>query len=158
MANWAYVENNQIKELHDLLPKNWKNISGLNKSESDLEFLNTIGWYKVVKKHQEYDTSKFEVKSYSHQYNSIDVIETINLIERSAEIQLSIDDLKQNFLQELRIERNRKLSESDWTQLPDAPLENKESWTRYRQELRDLPSKYAENGILHVENVEWPQI
>ncbi len=39
----------------------------------------------------------------------------------------------------LRSKRNRKLSESDWTQTNDIGLENEEEWVTYRQALRDLP-------------------
>ena len=37
--------------------------------------------------------------------------------------------------------RDRLLSLSDWTQLPDAPLTDskKTEWTTYRQALRDMP-------------------
>ena len=38
----------------------------------------------------------------------------------------------------LREERNRRLTESDWTQLEDAPV-NKETWAAYRMALRFLP-------------------
>jgi len=40
----------------------------------------------------------------------------------------------------LRIRRNTKLVDSDWTQLPDVPLleEKKEEWREYRQKLRDI--------------------
>lgn len=53
----------------------------------------------------------------------------------------------------IRAERNFKLSQSDWTQLADAPLspEQKQDWTVYRQALRDLPSAFAT-----VEEVVWP--
>lgn len=40
----------------------------------------------------------------------------------------------------LRNERNKRLSDCDWTQLPDAPV-NAESWSEYRQALRDIPSQ-----------------
>jgi chromosome segregation ATPase len=43
-------------------------------------------------------------------------------------------------LYELRIERNQKLAETDWTQTNDIRLENEEEWVAYRQALRDLPS------------------
>lgn len=41
-----------------------------------------------------------------------------------------------------RAERDRRLSASDWTQMPDAPLTDaaRERWRAYRQELRDLPA------------------
>lgn len=41
----------------------------------------------------------------------------------------------------VRVERNRLLTECDWTQLPDSPLssEQTQEWVIYRQQLRDLP-------------------
>ncbi len=43
----------------------------------------------------------------------------------------------------LRKERNKRLLESDWTQVSDynngLSLEKKNEWALYRQELRDLP-------------------
>jgi len=40
----------------------------------------------------------------------------------------------------LRIRRDRELSESDWTQVADAPV-NRAAWAEYRQALRDLPEQ-----------------
>lgn len=37
----------------------------------------------------------------------------------------------------VRNERNRFLTESDWTQLPDAPVDQT-AWGAYRQALRDV--------------------
>lgn len=39
---------------------------------------------------------------------------------------------------EVKLKRNQKLLESDWTQLPDVPLQTKELWVTYRQQLRDI--------------------
>lgn len=46
---------------------------------------------------------------------------------------------------DIRNQRAIFLMESDWTQLPDCSLPEKEkkAWKEYRQELRDLPQKYA---------------
>ena len=51
-------------------------------------------------------------------------------------------------LEALRRERNIKLAMSDWTQLPDSPLneEQKAAWAEYRQALRDITET----------NAEWP--
>ena len=58
----------------------------------------------------------------------------------------------------LREERNRRLSETDWTQYRDVTLSNDSNWQTYRQSLRDLPStaspKIDEQGFLT--NVTWP--
>lgn len=40
----------------------------------------------------------------------------------------------------IRVTRDRLLRETDWTQLPDAPVD-KARWAIYRQELRDLPAQ-----------------
>tara|TARA_Y100000114_G_C11629906_1_gene263908 strand:- start:44 stop:469 length:426 start_codon:yes stop_codon:yes gene_type:complete len=52
----------------------------------------------------------------------------------------------------LRVERNRLLAETDWTQLPNAPLTDakKKEWETYRQALRDLPSKSTPKLIKDV--------
>ena len=42
----------------------------------------------------------------------------------------------------IRLQRDKRLLDCDWTQLPDAPSSiNKEAWAVYRQSLRDLPNK-----------------
>jgi len=50
----------------------------------------------------------------------------------------------------LRIQRDKLLFESDWTQVADAPV-NKEAWAEYRQQLRDLPDTWIPS-----ETVEFP--
>lgn len=47
--------------------------------------------------------------------------------------------------------RNRLLSESDWTQMPDVSLWNKPAWTTYRQALRDLTSQPG-----YPLDIQWP--
>lgn len=51
----------------------------------------------------------------------------------------------------LRLRRDRELAESDWTQLPDTPV-NAKKWSEYRQKLRDLPAN-TDDPRLAV----WPQ-
>jgi hypothetical protein len=41
---------------------------------------------------------------------------------------------------QIKLWRNAELAISDWTQLPDAPVD-KEAWATYRQALRDLPAQ-----------------
>jgi len=50
----------------------------------------------------------------------------------------------------LRTERDVKLTESDWTQVADAPVD-KAAWATYRQSLRDVPSQ---SGFPN--EVTWP--
>lgn len=51
----------------------------------------------------------------------------------------------------IRSQRDSKLTETDWTQIADAPV-NKEAWAIYRQQLRDLPEQ---DGFPW--NVNWPE-
>ena len=44
-------------------------------------------------------------------------------------------------LERMRHYRDRLLAESDWTQLPDAPVD-KAAWADYRQALRDFPATW----------------
>lgn len=41
---------------------------------------------------------------------------------------------------EIRLQRNNLLAESDWTQVADAPVD-KAAWAAYRQSLRDIPQQ-----------------
>lgn len=52
--------------------------------------------------------------------------------------------------EEARITRNNLLTKSDWTQLPDAPVD-KDVWATYRQQLRDIT---LQSGF--PENIIWP--
>lgn len=56
----------------------------------------------------------------------------------------------------VRPARENFLFRSDWTQSTDAPLttEQKAAWAAYRQELRDLPSKYA--NVQSASDIVWP--
>ena len=62
----------------------------------------------------------------------------------------------------LRIERNKLIAETDWTQLKDIDLDiiRERDWKNYRQALRDLPSKSTPkldvNGELDMTSVTWP--
>lgn len=45
-------------------------------------------------------------------------------------------------VERMRLHRDRLLVESDWTQLPDAPVD-RAAWATYRQALRDFPSTWT---------------
>lgn len=51
--------------------------------------------------------------------------------------------------------RDNLLANSDWTQMPDSPLNNEEktNWQTYRQELRDLFNNFT---YTNLEDVNWP--
>lgn len=51
---------------------------------------------------------------------------------------------------DVRAERNRRLTATDWTQVADAPVD-KAAWAVYRQALRDIPQQ---DGFPH--DIAWP--
>lgn len=51
---------------------------------------------------------------------------------------------------EIRSQRNTKLTESDWTQVADAPVD-RAAWAAYRQALRDITSQAG-----FPWTIEWP--
>jgi hypothetical protein len=63
----------------------------------------------------------------------------------------------EEFSQNLRSMRNAKLSNSDWTQMPDSPLteQQRAEWAAYRQSLRDVPQDNA--NAISLDEVQWPQ-
>lgn len=69
-------------------------------------------------------------------------------------------EASRDYWQELRNMRNWRLTECDWTQLPDAPLtqEQKGLWELHRQELRDLPENITDPKplVLDPNHPSWP--
>jgi hypothetical protein len=54
-------------------------------------------------------------------------------------------------INEVRIERNKLLQQSDWTQSRDITLSNDADWKTYRQALRDIT-----NSATSLDDVTWP--
>lgn len=66
----------------------------------------------------------------------------------------SEDEIKQRSEQKefaIRSERNQLLTEADWTQFRDAPVDQ-DAWATYRQCLRDIPQQEG-----FPWNVTWPE-
>jgi len=52
---------------------------------------------------------------------------------------------------DVRRKRDNRLAASDWTQVPDAPVDQ-QAWADYRQALRDIPQQEG-----FPEDVVWPE-
>jgi len=65
--------------------------------------------------------------------------------------------VQSSFETSVRNIRDQLLQQSDWTQIPDAPLSTdmKNAWAGYRQELRDITSNLE--GLTSLEDVNWPE-
>ena len=71
------------------------------------------------------------------------------IVTQKAEADLEQEDIARAWLM-LRRKRASMLSHSDWTQVPDAPVDRL-AWAEYRQALRDLPSNTTD-----PRNPNWP--
>ena len=78
------------------------------------------------------------------------VVQTVDA--QTTAYRAGIDEAKSS---DVRTTRNKLLSESDWTQMNDSPLDTagKTAWATYRQELRDL-SDHA--NWPHLADEDWP--
>jgi hypothetical protein len=64
-------------------------------------------------------------------------------VETWTAIAASVDEIAERTLGEttsVRFTRNETLKNSDWTQLPDSPVDSVD-WAAYRQDLRDIPQQ-----------------
>lgn len=143
--NYCYVENNTIVEGPRGLPRSWRNISGLDMMDAD--GLRAIGWFPV-----RLDEGIVDEKF----VGSMFIIHTNEVVEMKLWSKYTADEkaeMDRQAASAIRAERNTKLTECDWTQLNDTPLDNpsKVAWTNYRQALRDIPTQ---SGFPH--NVIWP--
>jgi len=61
-----------------------------------------------------------------------------------------VQEYDDNAAAQVRAERNALLAESDWTQIPDAPVDQA-AWRTYRQALRDITAQAS-----FPYNITWP--
>lgn len=155
MANWAVIENGNITETYDSLPKNWRNISNLDASEKDQNSLKLFGWHSIV--HQRLD--------YDDRIQTLEVGELVYdgkiVIQKYWIKNISTDDLYNSFISNLRNKRDALLKQSDYMCLPDILHTRNEQYKidifNYRQQLRDLTDDYPNNGTVYdFYAINWP--
>lgn len=87
----------------------------------------------------------------------LDILNAINSQGKEVAVEFGeivlIDKIKQQITwEQIKKERNSLLLDSDWTQLSDVNLSNKEEWKIYRQKLRDISKDF-----LNPEEVIFPE-
>ena len=89
--------------------------------------------------------------AYTKLINGVRVALTeIEIVARQAEEALVASQEPERLASQIRQERNTLLSDCDWTQVSDAPV-NQVAWQTYRQALRDVTSQ---EGFPY--SVTWP--
>ena len=96
-------------------------------------------------------------------YSGIDWLDKSQTQPTEEEINTKITELEvAEPMKLLREERNKRIAETDWTQLKDITLDSirEKNWKEYRQALRDLPNystpKLDSYGDLDMSSVTWP--
>jgi Phage tail assembly chaperone protein len=100
-----------------------------------IEDLHSWGLFPVEKVTSSFDISKENAIQSLPIFRDGKWYEHWNIVSISDE---EIEQRYQNLSQYYRQERNKKLFESDYTQLIDSPVVNKEEWKNYRTQLRDI--------------------
>ena len=142
---FAHVKEDGTVDHRGSLPKNWRNVSGLNKSAEDLSFLQSLNWLPY---------SEVEVALEANDVrNGEDLVITADSVTSTQLKRTMTDDEIAERLtgqwENLRFERNFLLTETDWMATSDRTISDAE--TAYRQALRDLPANTTDPA-----NPTWP--
>jgi len=143
---YIYIENNQVQGSPKELPTNWKNIS--NFYLLDNQQLKQNGWYP-------YRLVEIQLNENEIINGSNIVIEENEVVEyqtKRTKTQQELENEVEGQWLRIRRKRNKYLTETDWTQVPDSPLTNQKQteWQVYRQSLRDITSQ------VDPFNISWP--
>lgn len=128
----AIISNNavtQVGEYSELFPNTSFNANG-----PDDAWL-TENSCKKVNLYKDHDALTQKLIA-SEPYIDGDWVSLVNVIAMTEE---EIASAKTSAMGQIRATRDRLLTASDWTQLPDVSFVKKSEWTTYRQTLRDLP-------------------
>ena len=114
--------------------------------------------YEIVE--TEVDVNKFSISG--HITSTIEGVTSYHLKWDASKKEVVTDDTAKAAWElaeewkEIRKERNRLLSESDWTQGGDSPLttQKKSDWAKYRTSLRTLPED--QSSKTKYSDITWP--
>ena len=145
---YANVENGKVTYTGSL-PKNWRNVSGLNLSDGNDDYLKTLGWLPYVEVSVEIGADETP--------DGEDTVVTETEVTATAKKRAMTDaektDRTASNLSNLRTERNLKLADTDFYALSDVTMSS--AMTTYRQSLRDLPAT-ADMTKWETDDWAWP--
>jgi hypothetical protein len=162
MANYAYVENNEIQGVYDTLLPNWKNYSNFFALENDLDYLKSLGWYKIEKVIPSYDPLTQKLDNVRQWFENGVVYETEEVIELPVEPiiePVSQEELNIRQWNLIRNQRDQIIASFDWRyvrynrkiRLVLNPSDDITKLDEYTQALADIPEKQTDPF-----NIIWP--
>ena len=163
MPIFAFVEDNEIKELHDGLPENWRNYSNFSSLENEPEILANIGWQRVEKVDPPYNPENQRLDNYKYKLlNGIvtfepEIIDIIPPTPEEIEESIRINNEHQWML--IRAARDQKMRDFEWrimrnqrqTFLGLSTTDNMIDLQTYMQALADITLQEDPN------NITWPE-
>lgn len=154
-ACWVFIEDGIIKEKQEFLPVNWGNITNLYLAENDLEYLKSLGWFKVTPRYVDYDSKISRIQNYEYSIEGDNVFEINVVVPRS---EADMQERYEIFMSNLRKERDKRIAETDWTQLQDVKSSHNETWNSnwvtYRNSLRNITNAYT--NYSDIGEIIWP--
>ena len=133
---YAHVENGKVTYTGSL-PKNWRNVSGLNLSDGDNDYLKTLGWLPYVEVSVEIGADETS----DGEDTVVTETEVTSTAKKRAMTDAEKTDRTASNLSNLRTERNLKLADTDFYALSDVTMSS--AMTTYRQALRDITDDVA---------------
>ena len=170
MARWGYVSNNQVQELYDVLPENWRNISNFSSLQGNIDFLHELGWFPVTNITQPITnpyTEMYGATEYVYQASESIIWENQPIVPvPNAPTPEQIFQMQRDaFLKQLLEIRNQKLQDCDWTQLADIQQQHddtwKTTWATYRADVRNIITVYSNppwENLTDINQVSWPAV
>jgi len=131
MANYAYVVDNTIESVYELIPNNWKNTSNFYALTD--EERETLSWYKIVKAYPEYNSATHTLDNPRHYFIDGVAYEAMDVIELPIVVVPQLSDEAVNIQQQyetdvqwrlIRGERAVKMLSFEWR------------YTRYDRQIR----------------------
>jgi hypothetical protein len=149
LCYYAKLENNQIVEF-PIYQGDLKILVGFDDTSGE-EFQTPEGYVAVEDTDPPQFPFDYEKTLREKTPEQIDGVWTrVWAIEDATEQELQFRIQKKS--EEIRKKRNQLLSETDWTQLLNSPVDSN-IWAIYRQELRDIPEQEG-----FPWEIQWPEL
>lgn len=162
MTKYAFIENNNIVSIHDVLPTNWRNVSNFNVLTDQEEYLNTLGWYSIIKDTTPFNEETHYIAGVSYQYLNNQVVEINSILARPVP-QPPTDEEIARMLEEkwneVRVVRDQKMKEFEWRyvryererRMGIPTTDDIIKMDLYMKQLADIP-----NVLASPDNIVWP--
>jgi hypothetical protein len=151
--NLFYVQANGdtfVRHIHDVEPTRWDEDNFCRVAKLTPEQVTHFGVHQLKLVTPPYYDTATQTREHGPAL-LIDGVWTQNYIVSELDPELAAAKTEAQW-SVVRAERNKLISNTDWTQLPDAPLTNLETadWGSYRQALRDITTQSDPF------NINWP--